>query len=112
MSACYGKASLGEMQRLGIVKAVVSGGQWGDYKSALQWKKDAPDKVIVGLSIDDPTKLDLDFMRREHAAGRLQVIGEVGSQYQGIAPNDARMEPLFALAEELEIPIGLHMYPG
>jgi hypothetical protein len=37
-------------------------------------------------------------------AGRLQVIGEVGAQYEGIPPNDPRMEPLFAIAEELDVP--------
>ena len=46
------------------------------------------------------------------AAGRLDALGEVGSQYEGIAPNDARMEPIYALAEELDLPLGLHMHPG
>jgi uncharacterized protein len=40
------------------------------------------------------------------------VIGEVGAQYEGILPNDARMEPLYSLAEELDVPIALHMHPG
>jgi hypothetical protein len=40
------------------------------------------------------------------------VLGEVAPQYQGIRPDDPRMEPLYALAEELDLPLGLHMHPG
>ncbi len=40
------------------------------------------------------------------------MIGEVGANYEGILPNDARMEPLYSLAEELNVPIALHMHPG
>ena len=33
-------------------------------------------------------------------------------EYEGIAVTDSRMEPYFALAEELDIPVGIHMGPG
>ena len=36
------------------------------------------------------------------------ALGEIGAQYEGIAPNDPKMEPYWALAEELDIPVGLH----
>lgn len=107
-TSAHEKTVLDEVQRLGIVKAVVS----GRYDDVLQWKKDAPDKVIAGILIQDPAKVDLGLLRTEAKAGRLQVIGEVAAQYGGIGPNDPRLEPLFALAEELDIPIALHMYPG
>ena len=106
--AAHEKATLDVMQRLGIVKAVVSGA----YKDVLQWKKNAPDKVIVGIGCCNPAEVDVNLLRNEYKAGRLQMIGEWGSQYAGIAPNDPRGEPFFALAEELDIPVGLHMYPG
>jgi len=31
---------------------------------------------------------------------------------EGILPNDPRMEPLYSLAEQLDVPIGLHIHPG
>jgi predicted TIM-barrel fold metal-dependent hydrolase len=34
---------------------------------------------------------------------------EVGLQYQGISPSDMSVDPYFALAEELDIPVGIHM---
>ena len=101
-------ATFAAMQRTRIVKAVVS----GDHDAALRWKQAAPDRIFVSYGIDDPAKVDLDFLRKEKAAGRLDALGEVGSQYEGIAPNDARMEPIYALAEELDLPFGLHLHPG
>jgi predicted TIM-barrel fold metal-dependent hydrolase len=102
------EATFAAMKRAHIVKAMVS----GDYEAVLRWKQAAPDQVIVGYSFDDPEKVDLGFLRKEKAAGRLDALGEVGSQYEGIAPNDPRMEPIYALAEELDLPLGLHMHPG
>ncbi len=97
-----------EMKKYNIVKGMVS----NFYDVALRWKNAYPDMFLVGYSFEDPAKADLDFIRREHAAGRLNVIGEVAPQYQGIAPNDARLEPVFALAEELDIPVAFHIHPG
>lgn len=107
-SAAHQRISLAEMRRLNIVKAVVS----GDIDSLLRWEKEAPDRVIGGFMVDDPKKIDLDLIRRESKAGHIQVIGEVATQYSGFAPNDPAMEPLYVLAEELDIPIALHMHPG
>ena len=101
-------ATFAAMKRTHIVKAMVS----GDYEAVLRWKQAAPDQVIVGYSFDDPATVDLDFLRKEKAAGRLDAIGEVGSQYEGVAPNDPRLEPIYALAEELDLPFALHMHPG
>ena len=36
-------------------------------------------------------------------------LGELGLQYEGLSPSDPRMEPWYTLAEELDIPIGIHM---
>jgi predicted TIM-barrel fold metal-dependent hydrolase len=96
------------MQRLNIVKAVVS----GDHEAVLRWRRESPEKILVGYQIVDPSKVDLAFLRRERAAGRLDAIAEVEPQYEGIRPDDPRLEPIFALAEELDIPVGLHMHPS
>lgn len=97
-----------EMEKYNIVKGMVS----GFYDVALRWKNAYPDMFLVGYGFDDPSQADLDFIRREHAAGRLNVIGEIAPHFVGIAPNDARLEPIFALAEELDIPVAFHIHPG
>ena len=98
------QATFAEMNKYNIVKAIVS----NHYEAVLRWKAASPDQIIVSYGFDDPSAVDLAFVRREHAAGRLLVLGELGLQYEGIAPNDARMEPVWSLAEELDIPVGLH----
>lgn len=51
-------------------------------------------------------------LRALHRAGRLSVIGEIMAQYEGVAVDDERMDPLWALAVELDIPVAIHMGPG
>ena len=38
--------------------------------------------------------------------------GEITNQYAGIPPDDPRMEPYWAMAEALDIPVGIHVGPG
>lgn len=56
--------------------------------------------------------LSLDGIRRLHQSGRLQVLAEVTNQYAGIAPDDDRLAPLWKLAEELDMPVGIHIGGG
>ena len=99
------QATFSEMKKYNIVKSVVS----NDYQAVLRWKAASPEHIIASYGFNDPSSLDLEFLRREHAAGRLMALGEIGAQYGGIAPNGPRMEPCFALAEELDIPVGIHI---
>jgi predicted TIM-barrel fold metal-dependent hydrolase len=107
-SATHMEETLAAMHRLNVVKAAVS----GDREAVLRWHQRAPESVIIGYDVVDPAELDLGFLRQEHAAGRLHVIGEITSQYAGILPAHPRFEPLFRLAEQLDIPVGFHMHPG
>jgi uncharacterized protein len=59
-------------------------------------------------------------LRAAVASGQVKVFGELNAQYMGLMPNDPKLEPYYALAEELDVPVGLHMgfgapavaYPG
>ncbi len=51
---------------------------------------------------------DIDSLRAEYLAGRLHGMGEITSQYLGIPPNAPSLEPYFALAEELDLPVLIH----
>ena len=53
-----------------------------------------------------------DQLRAQHRDGKLKSISELTIQYAGIAPTDPRMAPYWALAEELDVPVGIHMGPG
>ena len=39
-------------------------------------------------------------------------MGEIGLQYEGISPSDPSVDSYFALAEELDIPVAIHMGTG
>jgi hypothetical protein len=78
------------------------------------WAKANPRRFIRGLHFqlgekETPPPASL---RAMHQRGELQVLGEVTNQYAGIVPDDARMEPYWALAEELDIPVGIHIGTG
>ncbi|MCA1616470.1 MAG: amidohydrolase [Acidobacteria bacterium] len=92
-----------------------------------KWMAAAPGRFIPGLDF----RLDRDggtasaaggsegyqaltpqAIRELHRSGSLSVLGEVLNQYGGITPDDPRMEPYWALAEELDIPVGIHLGPG
>lgn len=77
------------------------------------WMAAAPGRFLPGLGFRlGPDALPPDSLRAMHAAGRLAVLAEVTNQYAGIAPDDERMEPYWALAEELDLPVGIHIGTG
>jgi uncharacterized protein len=77
------------------------------------WMAAAPGRFIPGLGFRLGTGAPTpESLRALHAQGRLAVLAEVTNQYAGIAPDDARMEPYWALAEELDMPVGIHIGPG
>lgn len=99
------EASLAALKRYNITKAVAS----GPLEAVLRWRDAAPDRIIGGAYAGPRNALpEVSLLRNEVIAGRLAVMGELGLQYRGISPSDSVMEPYFALAEELDIPVGIH----
>ncbi len=97
--------SLAELERYNIVKAVAS----GPPETVGQWREAAPDRIMVGAFVDETSPLpDLTGLRGEMQAGRVHVLGELILQMRGIAPSDSRLEPYYALADEMDIPVGIH----
>ncbi len=77
------------------------------------WSAAAPGRFIPGLGFNVASSaVTPDSLRRLHADGRVEVLAEVGNQYAGVAPDDPLMEPYWALAEELDLPVGIHIGPG
>jgi len=55
---------------------------------------------------------DINWLRTELLAGHINAFGELEPQYVGMSPADLRMEPYWQLAEELDVPVGIHLGPG
>jgi len=78
-----------------------------------RWKQAGGERILPAVSFDaqsgKPTVEELRAFVKLHPVA---AFAEITQQYNGIAANDARMEPYYALAEELDIPVGIHMGPG
>jgi uncharacterized protein len=77
-----------------------------------RWKRAGGKRIIPALGFRLPDKRPIDVLRGWFLSGRFAVLGEVTNQYNGIAPDDPLFEPYLALAEELDIPVGIHMGTG
>jgi hypothetical protein len=62
---------------------------------------------------DTGTELpDVNWLSGELKAGRIKAFSELSPQYLGLSPADSRMEPYWQLAEQFDLPVGIHMGPG
>jgi hypothetical protein len=55
---------------------------------------------------------DLEWLEAQYQTGELHIMGELYNQYAGIAFDDPRMDPYYALAERLGIPVAFHTHSG
>jgi predicted TIM-barrel fold metal-dependent hydrolase len=98
--------SLAIMKERNVVLGIVSGSALADVEA---WDTAAPDRIIKGLSIDDPTRFiapeDLDRLFREK---RLDAFGEVAAQYAGYSPSDPAFDAYWAVAAKHGVPVGIH----
>jgi predicted TIM-barrel fold metal-dependent hydrolase len=100
--------TIATMERRNVV-GVIS----GPPDRALQWFEAAPERFIPSAQLQiGRDEYDLDSLRALFEDGPFAVLGEVANQYVGIAPDDERMEPFWALAEDLDVPVAIHMGEG
>ncbi|MDH3222686.1 MAG: amidohydrolase [Gemmatimonadota bacterium] len=77
------------------------------------WQGRAPDRIIPGILFNGgPGSPSVDALRAQFAEGQVRVLSEVTIQYRGLEPGDPSFEPYLALAEELDIPVGIHIGTG
>jgi predicted TIM-barrel fold metal-dependent hydrolase len=107
----YLKDMADEMKRLNVTAVV-----FGDAASVQKWKDAMPGRVIPGTSFNEgmePGKrVTLDALRKDFTKDGFKVMGEIGLQYEGLSPSDPSVDQYFALAEELDIPVAIHMGTG
>jgi uncharacterized protein len=107
----YIKDVVAEMEKLNVTAVV-----FGDPKSVQKWKDAAPGRVIPGTSFSQGmqpgARVPLDELRKDFTQDGFKVMGEIGLQYEGLSPSDPSVDQYFALAEELDIPVAIHMGTG
>jgi predicted TIM-barrel fold metal-dependent hydrolase len=102
-------AVMREHNVIGVMSAPLRGGV-SPIDRLQAWQVAAPDRVIPGVWNNG--QVPLDSLRAWAKAGRIRVLGELSFQYTGYAFSDALVEQHFALAEEFDLPVGLHVGPG
>jgi predicted TIM-barrel fold metal-dependent hydrolase len=107
----YVKDVVAEMERLNVTAVV-----FGDPASLKTWLEAAPGRVIPGRSFNQGlqpgVRVPLDELRQSFTTDGFRVMGEIGLQYEGLSPSDPSVDEYFALAEELDIPVAIHMGTG
>lgn len=97
------------MERLNVYGVLSS---YDEGRRAL-WMDAAPGRFLPGQAFNvRMTDLTPDSLRRLVASGAVEVLAEVTNQYLGVAPDDSSMDPYWALAEELDLPVGIHIGTG
>jgi len=99
------RQTLATMDRYNVVLAATS----GPLEHVRRYRKAAPQRILPGLSsavgeLGSPGSLR-ELIRKSEIA----VLGEIGPAIEGISPADEVLEPYLALAEELDVPLALHM---
>jgi predicted TIM-barrel fold metal-dependent hydrolase len=99
--------TLAAMERNNIVLGVLS-----DLPERVFEWTEGDDRFLTGIWIIQPDQEPINELREMFESGRAQVLGEIGSQYAGIPIDDPSLEPLFALADELYLPVHVHVMGG
>jgi predicted TIM-barrel fold metal-dependent hydrolase len=84
------------------------------------WHAAAPDRILPAVNYfrpradaqGKPMLRDTAELRRLVREGRVAVFAEITPQYWGMSPADPALEPYFALAEEMDVPVGIHLGIG
>jgi predicted TIM-barrel fold metal-dependent hydrolase len=100
-------ALVATMKRLNMT--IVASGDAGIIK---KWQKAMPGRVIPSLGISSSSEMTARAFEDSLKTGFYKVMGEVAPQYQGMSPSDMSLDAYFAVAEKLNIPVGIHMGTG
>jgi predicted TIM-barrel fold metal-dependent hydrolase len=85
----------------------------GPLENVDRWVAEEPNRIFRGLIFSiGPDMPSPGGLVELHENGRLDVLAEITTQYQGIHPADERLEPYWAMLEENDIPAGIHVGTG
>lgn len=104
--------TIAQMRRFNIVSGVIS----GERAIVAKWKATAPDRFVTAENFFDGPGLPLAtraaLLERQVKSGETKVFAEVTPQYRGLPPDHPSLAPFYAMAERLDIPVGIHMGYG
>lgn len=108
--------SLRQLTIAALKKNNVYGVTSSDIETVRKWKSEAPDRIIPGMywNFNDAEHrgMTVDSLEKLFKSGEFKVFGEITIQYGGYSPGDTSFEPYLAMAERLDIPVGIHVGCG
>ena len=96
---------LAVMDRYNVVLAATS----GSLKYVQRYRQADSKRFLPGLNATVANLGTPDSLREFIRKGEIAILGEIGPAIEGISPEDERLEPYFALAEEMDIPVAFHV---
>lgn len=75
------------------------------------WRSASPNRIIPGL-LTSFERFSPDTIRSLLASGAVKVLAEVTTQYRGLPPSAPEFDAYWAIAESLDVPVGIHMGSG
>ena len=88
----------------------------GEIKTVREWRKEMPERIISSIDwtfgLASRTGLTADSLEKLFKSGEFKVFGEISIQYEGYTASDSAFEPYLAMAERLDIPVGIHVGCG
>lgn len=123
----FRRAVMAQMDQYSVVLAVGS----GPVPYITAWRDSARGRILVGPMFpcvqgrvasqgpdgtqcfaDGRDMPDTNWLRDEYETRGFAVMGELTNSYAGISPDDSLLDPYFALAAELDIPVAIHTGRG
>jgi uncharacterized protein len=93
------------MDRYNIVLAATS----GPLEYVRRYREVVPRRILPGINASIANLGPPDSLRESIRRGEIAILGEIVPSIEGISPDDAVLEPYLALAEELDVPLALHL---
>lgn len=93
------------MDRYNVVLAATS----GPLEYVRRYRQTAPKRILPALNIPVANLGTPDSLRELFQKGEIAILGEIAPQLEGISPDDEILEPYLALAEELDMPVAIHV---
>ena len=100
--------TLYQYRRFNVRHAVLG----GRLEQVTSWTRQAPQLFIPAIDFTEKPRRTIDELRALRTAGGYALFAEVSAQYQGLRADDLQLEPFWALAEELDVPVGIHLGMG
>ncbi len=93
-----------EMKKYNIVLGVLTE---ENLDELYRWKE-YDSRFMLGAMVGEPKDADIERITDDLKNGKLDVVGEIASQYYNYAINDPALDPFFELAEKFDVPVLVH----